>query len=121
MNAARKVALCDRYSKFADDFLVKENLHAKIYLAVDFKGIPKCLTGSVNLTRQAFFERAELGVFTSDSLIIQQIDQIISIWRSSAPKPKEYRVWRKEFLDKYPPVRKLIESGVMSRELARSS
>jgi phosphatidylserine/phosphatidylglycerophosphate/cardiolipin synthase-like enzyme len=112
--AAKKILLLDRYSKFAEDIRIKNNLHAKVYIAIDGKGIPKCLTGSVNLTRQAFNVLCELGIYTSDKLIIEQIRKIIRLWvREKTVPAQEYRTWRRAFLDEYPPVKDLVEKRLV--------
>jgi len=112
--AAKKVLLLDKYSKFAKDIRIKDNLHAKIYIAKSERRGPKCLTGSVNLTRQAFKVLCELGIYTSDKLIITQISSIVRLWiRETTVPAQEYRVWRREFLDKYPPVKELVEKRLV--------
>jgi phosphatidylserine/phosphatidylglycerophosphate/cardiolipin synthase-like enzyme len=106
MGAARKVDLLDRYSQFATELMIKNNLHAKIYVATNPGGRKLCLTGSVNLTRQGFFEKAELGIYTTDPDLIAQIETITQIWKSpkNLPAVQDYRTWRKDFLALYPDI-----------------
>ena len=110
LGAARKVDLLDRYSQFATELMVKSNLHAKIYVATNPGGRKLCLTGSVNLTRQGFFDKAELGIYTTDPDLIGQIETITQIWKSprNLPAVQDYRTWRKDFLVQYPGIVTLL-------------
>jgi phosphatidylserine/phosphatidylglycerophosphate/cardiolipin synthase-like enzyme len=112
--AAKKIALLDVYSKFAEDIQIKDNLHAKVYIASNARGDSRCLTGSVNLTTQAFNVYCELGIYTSDKLIIKQIRNITNKWQVEKTNPvQEYRMWRKDFFAKYPPVKDLVEQRLV--------
>jgi phosphatidylserine/phosphatidylglycerophosphate/cardiolipin synthase-like enzyme len=110
--AARKVDLLNRYHSFAEELMVKDNLHAKIYIATNQYGQKACLTGSVNLTSASFNWRAELGIYTVDQELIQQVEKIIRAWKGlrSTPRVMEYVPWRKDFLVQYSTVQELLES-----------
>jgi len=104
--AARKIRLLDKYWIFAVDLLVKETLHGKVYLALNASGEFRCLTGSVNLTKQAFEQWCELGITTSDRQLVNQIRRIITIWegpdRKRGGRALPYPIWKRDFLHNYP-------------------
>jgi len=103
---AKKIRLLDKYWGFAIDLLIKDNLHGKVYLASNDKGELRCLTGSVNLTMQAFEQWCELGISTSDQRLVNQINRIIIIWegpdRKRGGRALPYITWKKNFLRNYP-------------------
>lgn len=103
---AKKIRLLDKYWGFVVDLLIKENLHGKVYLASNERGQLKCLTGSVNLTTQAFEKWCELGISTSNKQLINQISRIITIWegpdRKRGGRALPYVTWKREFLRNYP-------------------
>ena len=107
---AAKIKLLDRYEKFVQDLLIKEGLHAKVYVANNAKGAKKCMTGSVNLTKQGFYQHCEIGIYTSDSAIITDIQKFISLWKSgkSGPRAERYRIWRRQYLKRYPHLKHVI-------------
>lgn len=104
--AAKKIRLLDKYWGFAVDLLIKDTLHGKIYLASNKQGQFRCLTGSVNLTKQAFEQWCELGIGTSDQDLLNQINRIITIWegpdRKRGGRALPYIAWKREFLRNYP-------------------
>lgn len=109
--AAKKIKLMDSYSTFVKDLFIIENLHAKVYIAIDPKGIPICLAGSVNLTEGSFFKYHELGIYTTDRTLISTIQQFIGYWRTVGygKRSMQYRQWRTQYLNKYPSVNDILE------------
>jgi len=108
----RKIALLDIYEKFAEEILIKENLHAKIFLSKDSNGkYIKCLAGSANLTLGGFRDHCELCFFIEDKLIIKKINSFIETWKTSrhGPKAERYRIWKKNLLSKYPDIKYLLQ------------
>lgn len=104
--AAKKIRLLDKYWTFAVDLLIKETLHGKVYLASNASGELRCLTGSVNLTKQAFEQWCELGITTSDQQLVNQICRIITLWegpdRKRGGRALPYPIWKRDFFRNYP-------------------
>jgi hypothetical protein len=110
-STAKKIALLDIYEKFSKEILIKENLHAKMYIAKNYKGNHICLAGSANLTLGGFQEYCELCFYISDKLIIRKLFQFYNIWKSGShgPRAELYRIWKAEYLKEYPHIQEILE------------
>jgi len=110
-NVAKKIILLDMYDRFAEEILIKDDLHAKVYIARNIHGNPKCLAGSANLTYTAFYKHCELGFYTCDKVIINKIFDYIGLWKSgrTGTRAESYKIWRREFLRRYPHIKYIIE------------
>ena len=108
---AQKIILLDYYEGFSQELLIKQNLHAKVFIAENYKKVFRCLAGSVNLTRYAFYQHCELGIYFENQTIIKEILSFVQLWKSGryGPRAEDYRIWRKAFLKKYPHIKYLIE------------
>lgn len=103
---ARKIKLLDVYFQFVNDLLIKDNLHGKVYLAKTRTGKRLCLTGSVNLTRQAFKDLWEIGIYTSNQNLIRSIAKIVTRWqgpdRHRGARAQPYLQWKRSYYREYP-------------------
>ena len=112
---ASKIILLDYYESFAQELLIKKNLHAKVFVAQNDRKVFRCLAGSVNLTRYAFYEHCELGIYFDNQKIIKKILFFVKLWKSGryGLRAEDFRTWKKEFLKKYPNIRYLIQKRYM--------
>lgn len=110
-NAAFKISLLNYYEKIGAQIIIKDELHAKIYLSQGFNGNKICLTGSPNLTDTGFSKRCELGLYIVNQQIINQIEGFIRVWENSTAyggKAQPFHIWRTELLKKSMSFRKMI-------------
>lgn len=121
--ASTYVRILDYYSTWANRVLVMSDLHAKVYIAWNHLRLAKCLTGSVNLTKQAFRYYKEIGIYTTNQKLIEKIFGFILIWtkRRSRKHPRTgktvemvepYWKWRQMFLSRYPHIADLVTRGI---------
>lgn len=108
---ARKITLLDIYDKFAKEILIKQNLHAKIYLSMDSKRkYNQCLAGSANLTLGGFRDLCELCFYIEDSVIMKKVMEYIGLWKTNryGPRAETYRMWKTNLLSEYPYIQYLL-------------
>lgn len=110
VGAATKISLLNIYFRFVEDLLIKDTLHGKVFLARNLKGKLKCLTGSVNLTHQAFEQWCEIGIYTDEQRLIKTIEEIISSWQGPARggRAKPYQHWMRDYYRNYPHILYLL-------------
>lgn len=109
---ASMIILLDKYEKIVEEILIKRDLHAKVFIARNSKNFLKCMVGSINLTSAAFYKWCELGIYLEDQKVINQIINFIEIWktRKFGPSAEIYKLWRRNFLHKYPQIKYLLDN-----------
>lgn len=111
--AASKINTLDKYLQFSEDIFVKDQLHGKVYLAWNRRNQLICLTGSINLTRQALDKYWEIGVYTFDNKLTNMIEKIVTRWegpdRKRGGRAQLYVPWKRDFFRRYPNILDLMK------------
>ncbi len=111
--AASKIRLLNLYYAFGTEILIKDGLHAKVYIGENEQGDLRCLTGSVNLTRQALTKWHELGLYVNDLVAISLIESIIENWTRgvSGQRAQRFIEWKRKAFQRYPHLVDVIRKG----------
>ena len=112
--AMEKIHLLDLYAEFGTEVLVKEDLHAKVYVGEDVHRNRKCLTGSVNLTKQALQKWHELGLYITDPKAIETILSFVTRWITGVRGERAQSIveWKRKTFDQHSHLAELERAGI---------